>query len=383
VTSHLSLKVVLTFIRKEFRQLSRTPEMLFLILGAPLIQLLILGFAVTNEVKHVKLYIEDRDNTQVSQSLGRSFTNTDRFDLVENRDNQPSAELIRDWKAQLIVTIPPGFARDLVTGGKPGIGVRVDGMDGNSAAVALSYAQGIVTLFINSELNTPIKFPPDAPMLAALPPQVHVQERMWYNEDLNSTQYMIPGIVAILMTIISMMLAAMSLVKEKEIGTLEQLLVTPVRKSELLLGKLIPYWLLSLFEICFVMLAAHFIFGIHFAGNVLTMGLLAAIYLLTTLGLGILVSTLTRTQQQAMFFAWFMMVFMLLLSGFFIPIRNMPQSIRYLTLLNPMAYFMTIIREIVIKGNELKYLWKEALALIVYGVAIFSFSAVKFKKTTK
>jgi ABC-2 type transport system permease protein len=379
----LSLKVILTFIRKEFHQLTRAPEMMFLILGAPLIQLLILGFAVTNEVKHVRLYIEDRDNTPISHRLERSFTSTDRFDLVENTNYQKSTELINDWKAQIIITIPHGFTRELARGRKPQLSIIVDGLDGNSAAVAMSYAQGIIALFIKSELSVPNKYPPNSPILAALPPQVEVQDRMWYNEDLNSAQYMIPGIVVILVTIISMMIAAMSLVKEKEIGTLEQLMVTPVRKSELLLGKLIPYWLLSIFEISFVMLAAHFIFSIHFAGNPLTLGLLAAIYLLTTLGLGILISTLTSTQQQAMFFAWFMMVFMMLFSGFFVPIPNMPQSIKYLTLINPMSYFMTITREIVIKGTELKYLWKETLALLVYGLIIFSISVIKFRKVTK
>jgi ABC-2 type transport system permease protein len=379
----LSLKVILTFIRKEFRQLSRTKEMMFLILGAPLIQLLILGFTVTNEVKHVRLYIEDRDNTPVSHRLEKSFTSTDRFDLVANKTNQKSAELINDWKAQIIVTIPYGFARELARGRKPSVNIIIDGLDGNSAAIAMTYAQGIIALFIQSELNVTHKYPPNSLILAAMPPQVNLQDRMWYNQDLNSAQYMIPGIVVILVTIISMMVGAMSLVKEKEIGTLEQLMVTPVRKSELLLGKLIPYWLISLFEISFVMLAAHFIFSIHFAGNPLTLGLLAAIYLLTTLGLGILISTLTNTQQQAMFFAWFMMVFMMLLSGFFVPIQNMPQSIKYLTLINPMSYFMTITREIVIKGSELQYLWKETLALLVYGLVIFSVSVAKFRKVTK
>lgn len=363
--------------------MSRTPAMIFLVMVAPLIQLMILGFTVTNEVKHVKLYIEDRDNTHTSSMLSRSFTSTDRFDLVQNKHNLKPNELISDWKAQLIVTIPRGFAKELALGRKPALQLMVDGLDGNSAAVALSYAQSIIALFINSELNIPYKYPVNTAMLKAMPAQADVQDRMWYNADLNSAQYMVPGIVVILVTIISMMVAAMSLVKEKEIGTLEQLMVTPVRKSELLLGKLIPYWLISLFEINFVMLAAHFIFKIHFAGSPLTLGFMAAIYLLTTLGLGILISTMTNTQQQAMFFAWFMMVFMLLLSGLFVPIQNMPLSIKRLTLLNPMSYFMTITREIVIKGNGLKYLWKEALALLVYGIGIFTISVIKFRKVTK
>ncbi len=379
----LSPQVVLSFMKKEFRQLSRTRAMLFLVFGAPLIQVLILGFAVTNEVKHVKLYIEDRDNSALSRTLQQSFSSTDRFNLIDNPDNIKATDLINDWKTQVVLTIPPGFGKDLTLYRKPALQVMVDGLDGNSAAVALSYVQGIIATFIKSELTDTRKYPPDAIFIKAMPAQVEIQDRMWYNLDLNSPQYIVPGLVVILVTIISMMVSAMSLVKEKEIGTLEQLMVTPVRKSELLLGKLIPYWLISLFEISFVMTAAHFIFRIHFAGNIFTMGLLAAVYLLTTLGLGILVSTATSTQQQAMFFAWFLMVFMLLLSGFFVPVRNMPISIQYLTLLNPMRYFMNIAREVIIKGNELKYLWNEALALFVYGFAIFSISVAKFRKVTK
>jgi len=376
----ISLSVVFTFIVKELRQMSRTPAMIFLVLGAPLLQLLVLGFAVTNEVKHVKLSMEDYDNTLSSRNLRQYFTSTDRFDIVSGDYTGNSIDLINDWKAQIIITIPKGFAKELARGIKPSLQIVVDGLDGNTAAVALGYAQGIIANFVQTELFLPRKYPPFA-AYSLIPAQVNIQDRMWFNADLNSAQYMVPGIVVILVTVISMMISAMSLVKEKEIGTLEQLMVTPVRKSELLLGKLIPYWLISLFEICFVMLAAHFIFKIHFAGNPLTLGLLAGIFLLTTLGLGILISTMTNTQQQAMFFAWFMMVFMMLLSGLFVPINNMPFWIRSLTLLNPMSYFMTITREIIIKGNELKYLWKESFALLFYGMAVFSLSVAKFRKT--
>jgi len=375
-------KVMFTFIKKEFRQISRTREMMFLIFVAPLFQLLVLGFTVTNEVKHVKLYIEDRDNSHLSHQLYRSFTSTDRFDLVSNTREQKPKELISDWKAQVILTIPRGFGKDLSLGRKPALQISADGIDGNTAAVALNYAQGVIATFISAELNVSGKLPANSPLLTLQPPQVETLDRMWFNEDLNSAQYMIPGIIVILVTIISMMISAMSLVKEKEIGTLEQLLVTPAGKGELLLGKLIPYWLISLFEIVVVTIAAHFIFHIHFAGNALALGLMAAIYLLTTMGLGILVSTFTNTQQQAMFFTWFMMVYMLLLSGLFVPIQNMPIAIKRLTLINPMSYFLTITREIIIKGSGLKYLWKEGLVLFVYGIAVFTASLIKFRKTS-
>jgi ABC-2 type transport system permease protein len=378
----LKPKVILTFVKKEFRQISRTKEMLGIMLIAPLFQLLILGFAVTNEVKHVKLYIDDRDNSHLSHELYQSFTSTDRFNLLKDAKGKNPEELISDWKAQVILTIPYGFGRDIALGRKPALQITADGIDGNTAAVALNYAQGVIAEFITNELNFTGKLPANSPLLASIPPQVEVQDRMWFNEDLKSAQYMIPGIIVILITVISMMISAMSLVKEKEIGTLEQLMVTPAGKGDILLGKLIPYWLISMFEIVVVTVAAYFIFHIHFAGNAFALGLMAAIYLLTTMGLGILVSTFTGTQQQAMFFTWFMMVFMLLLSGLFIPIENMPLAIKRLTLINPMSYFMTITREIIIKGNQLKYLWKEGLILLGYGILVFTASLIKFRKTS-
>ena len=212
---------------------------------------------------------------------------------------------------------------------------------------------------------------------------IRIEDRMWYNEDLDPAQYMIPGIVVILVTIISMMMSAMSLVKEKEIGTLEQLMVSPARKSELLLGKLLPFWLISLFEISLVTIAAHFIFGIHFKGSPLNLGIMAGVYLITTLGIGIFISTVTDTQQQAMFFSWFMMIFMILLSGLFVPIQNMPLSIQRLTLLNPMRYFLALTRDIMIKGTDFKYLLKGAAALAGYGIGVLSLSILMFRKTVK
>lgn len=377
----IDIQVLLSFISKEFKQIFRTREMLMLMFGAPLMQLLVLGFAVTNEVKQVKLFIEDRDNTQSSRQLSNSFGNTDRFVIVRGDTSVNPLVMIHEWKTQIAIVIPRGFGEELRLGRKPDIQILADGMDGNSAAVAISYASAIVSQFITEEASKLKRFAADNPMLSKSPAIVKVEDRMWYNPDLNSSQYMIPGIIVILITVVSMMMSSMSLVKEKEIGTMEQLMVSPVRKSELLLGKLIPYWLITMFEISIVSVAAHFIFGIHFAGSPLVMGLFTAVYLITTLGLGIFISTLTDTQQQAMFFSWFVMVFMILLSGLFVPIQNMPPLIRKITLLNPMRHFLSLTRDVMIKGAGLKYLYREALALFVYGISIISFCIIKFHKT--
>lgn len=376
----LSGKVLATFVKKEFRQILRTKEMRAILFAMPVIQLLVMGFAVTNEVKHVKLVIEDRDKSTLSQQLSNSFTHTDRFDVIPNPTAVSAQELIINWKTQLVIIIPPSFAKDITLNRKPAVQIISDGLDGNTAAVAVNYANGIIAQFIQSKVMNTDKLPQTTQVLAQIPPQISVEDRMWYNQDMDSAQYMIPGIIAILLTVTSMMLSAMSLVKEKEIGTLEQLMVTPVTKTELLLGKLIPYWLLSLFEISLVTYMGHIIFGIHFSGSIVHMSIMTAVFLLTTLGLGIFVSTVTQTQQQAMFFAWFVMVFMILLSGLFVPIQNMPVSVRYLTLLNPMSYFLNITREIIIKGTGIIYLWKDCLALLIYGVSIILISVTKFHK---
>lgn len=376
-----SFRVLICFIRKEYRQILRTREMLILMFGVPFIQLLILGFAVTNEVKNVKLYIQDMDNTQLSKRLSESFTHTDRFVVQNDRQGQNPIALIDNWKVQIAVIIPPGFAKDLQMQRQPCLRIVSDGLDGNTAALAVSYASGILTSFLEETQKAKQGMPQSPQLLAQQPRRIKVEERMWYNQDLNSSQYMIPGIIVILITVISMMMSSMSLVKEKEIGTLEQLLVSPVQKSELLMGKLIPYWLISMFEISFVTLAAHFIFGIHVAGSPFVMGTMAAIYLISTLGLGILISTLCNTQQQAMFYSWFFMVFMILLSGLFVPIQNMPPLIRKLTMLNPMTHFLGLTRDIMIKGTGMQYLLEEGSALLLYGLGLISISIRMFHKT--
>lgn len=378
----ISLKVLFSFITKEFRQIFRTREMLILMFGVPIIQLLVLGFAVTGEVKQVKLHIDDRDNTKQSRSMYEGFEHTDRFKLVPPQAGKSSESLIENWQAQMVIIIPSGFGKELDLGRKPELVFVADGIDGNTAAVAMGYASGIIGRAAEQYYANMLSKKGGSISLKKAP-GILVVDRMWYNEDLDPAQYMIPGIVVILITIISMMMSAMSLVKEKEIGTMEQLMVSPARKSEMLLGKLLPYWLISLFEICAVTIIAHFIFGIRFQGNPLNLGLMAGVYLITTLGIGIFISTLTETQQQAMFFSWFMMIFMILLSGLFVPIQNMPASIRTLTLLNPMSYFLALTRDIMIKGTELKYLLKGAFALLVYGISVLSLSLLMFRKTVK
>lgn len=370
------MQQIFYMIRKEFLQIFRTREMIAIIFIAPIIQMVILGFAITNDVKHIKLIISDHDNSQVSREIIDAFSHTERFDIVGYERNEDIvSEAIQGWEAQMALIIPPNFSRELQRHLQPEMQVIVDGLDGNTAGVALGYAQGILTGVSQKYLTEPRNRP-----LLRSTHLVDMQQRTWYNLNLNSAQYMVPGIVVVLLTIISMMLASMSLVREKEIGTLEQLLVTPLRKYQLLLGKLIPFLVLAFFEMGIVLKAAQFIFDIHMQGSYILLGELAFLYLFTTLGLGIFVSTITNSQQQAMFVSWFLMVFMLLMSGLFIPIENMPDLLQKATYLNPMRYFMYIIRDVFQKGSTLPYLLVDVIPMTIFGLIIFIFSVLKFQK---
>ncbi len=370
------MRQIIFIVQKEFRQIFRTREMIGIIFGMPLIQMIILGFTITNEVKNVPLLIADNDNSQISREITQSFANTDRFIIVGYETDPVKIEnAVQEWRAQIVLLIPRHFAADLKTNRVPELQIIIDGLDGNSAGIALSYAQGILTQYAG---NLTIHMHQN--QNAA---QVHLlenEERMWYNLNLDNAQYMIPGLVVALLTIISMMLSAISLVKEKEIGTLEQLMVTPIKKHQLLFGKIIPFLILTYIELLVVITVATFIFDIYIQGSFALLAALAFVFLFTTLGFGIFVSTLTHTQQEAMFMSWFFMVFMLLMSGFFIPIENMPDVLQKLTYLNPMRYFLAITRDIFLKGSTLSYLLVDAVPLAIYGLIIFLLGVLNFNK---
>lgn len=362
--------------RKEFKQIFRDRPMIAIIFIVPIIQLLILSYAITTDVKHIKLVILDYDNSTTSREITRAFNQTERFDIVPFTGNLNEIDdLFLAWKAQMALVIPQNFNKDLQRKSVPQIHIAVDGVDGNTAGIAMGYAQAILLDFGIEKIRKEIASIQTIPLHITT-----IIERFWYNLELDSQQFMIPGIVVILLTIIPMMLSAMSLVKEKEIGTLEQLLVTPLKKHQLLLGKLIPFLILAYIEMAIVMSVAILLFNIPMNGSYFLLACLSFLYLLTTIGLGIFISSFTHTQQQAMFVAWFFMVFMIIMSGFFIPIENMPVSLQKVTYLNPMRYFMSIIRDIFQKGSDIHYLWQDSTIMSIFGLIIFTFSVLKFQK---
>ena len=370
------MRRIKSVVRKEFRQVFRDRPMLVLIFAVPVIQLLLLSFAITTEVKHVKLLVVDLDESAVSREIVTAFAHTDRFDVVGfTRDLARVRDDMQGWRAQMGLVIPPGFAADLRRGLKPQLEIVLDGVDGNSAGVAQGYARGILA-DVGMEYGASLMDPGKAAGLHF----ATMEERMWYNLDLSSQQFMVPGIVVVLLTILPMMLSAMGLVKEKEIGTLEQLMVTPLKRHELLAGKILPFLCLTYVELAVVTTVAVTLFRIPMNGSYLLLAVLAFVYLFSTLGLGIFVSTVTRSQQQAMFVAWFIMVFMIIMGGVFIPIENMPSGLQKLTYLDPMRYFVSIVRDIFQKGSSLGFLLKDVIPMAAFGLLIFTASVARFQK---
>jgi ABC-2 type transport system permease protein len=378
-------------LKKEFKQIFRTKEMLAIIFIMPIIQMTVLGFAITNEVKHIKLIVADHDKSKISREIVALFLNTDRFTFVsEETDFKNVEESLFRWEAQMALVIPSGFQRDLMRNTNPEIQLIVDGLDGNTAGIALGYARGMIQAYAEQLLRephlriahrlVPVGATPSDAFPVEKPHLVTMLQRTWFNLNLENAQYMVPGIVALLLTILSMMLSSISLVREREVGTLEQLMVTPMKRYQLLLGKLLPFLLLAFVEFFIVLLLAQVIFPIKMQGSYVLLGVMALLYLFTTLGLGVLISTITSTQQQAFFVSWFFLVFMIMMSGLFIPIENMPPVLQKLTYLNPLRYFMALVRDIFQKGITLPHTIYEALPMTVLGVLIFSFSVMHFQK---
>ncbi len=372
---------ILFVVQKEFRQIRRTKAYFGLIFVAPFVMLLVMGSAITTEVKHVPVTVIDNDRTIRSRDIVRTLATSPSFTFLGEVDSQEQAkELMDDGRVKLVLDIPLHFERDLTDGRVPAVQVLVDGVDGNSAGVALGYVSAMLAQLqarwaAGSGTTTPVQ--------TAAAPKIRLVPRMWYNPNLESKLNFVPGLIGVLLVMMTMFLTAVNVVREKEIGTLEQLMVTPLGSLELMIGKIIPFAILGFAQLTISIVAAGLVFGIWMKGSLLTFYAMAAIFALSTLGLGIFVSTLAQTQQQAMFIAWFIMIFALLLSGFFVPIENMPAFIQDITYVNPLRYFITSLREIYLKGTEFRYLWREALAMALIGITAITGASLRFRKRVR
>ena len=354
-------------VKKEFLQIFRDRNMLRLIFAMPLIQLILFGYIVNTEVRRIPLDVYDFDRSQLSREFVNAMQAGDYF--VPRRTETPLADLedrFKDGSGEMALIIPQDFSEKIVKRKKVTVGLLADGANSNSALIGLGYAAQIAQKFSQEQTK--------------LHPPVEIKRQILYNPEAESVYFMVPGIVAALLTMLSIMLTSMAIVRERERGTLEQLLVTPISTITLLLGKVTPFAMLGLFEMVFVLTIGVLWFGVPFVGSPVLLFVLAAVYLLATLGLGMFFSTVTTTQQQAMFFAWFFSIFAILTSGFFTPIANMPQWLQYVTYLNPMRFFLSIVRGIMMKGAGFFDLLPEITTQTIFAIVIFSFSALRFTK---
>ncbi len=361
---------ILYLIQKEFRQIFRDRAMVAIMFFAPIVQTIVLGFAMTTDVKNVKVIIYDADNSTASRELCRRFVNNPYFRFVGYAPGPGGIyHALQNWQAQLGIFIPWDFDEKLGRGLMPELQMIADGLDGNTAGIAVGYAQGILATYTQ-----------ELPGFAVASSPVRSETRMWYNLNLESKNYMVPGLIGLLLTIITMFLTSMGLVREKEIGTLEQLMVTPILPAELIIGKVLPFMVIGFVEINVVLGVAFLVFKLVMAGNYFLLLGVSMLYFLTTLGLGIFISTLVETQQQALFVSWFFLIFLMLMSGFLTPVANMPVFWQKVTYLNPLRYYVNLIREIFLKATPLQYLWNEIMPLAVFGLLIITASAMKFHK---
>ena len=377
------MHALLAVIVKEFLQLRQDKKMIPAMIIGPIVQLLALGYAANLDVTRVPMVLVDQDRTPESRALVERFTGSGTFDLVGAED---TAETIDPWliegRAQIALVIAAGYGEDVATGRAPRVQVIADGTDANSSGLGLGYASQILGQagadMAASRLSS-------SAVRGGPPPTVGRYElvpRVWYNPDLKSRWFYVPAVLAMVLMLVTMILPSMAVVREKEIGTLEQLSVTPLRSWQLILGKLTPFLVVGMLDMLLITALVRLLFHVPLRGSLLLLAFLTFLFLLTTLGLGLLVSTLVRTQQQAMGLCVFvLMVPMIYLSGLIFPVENMPEGFQIASRVIPVRYYANVLRGIFLKGSGIGVLWPEALSLLGIGVTVLTMASLRFRKS--
>ena len=366
---------ILHLMRKELLELRQDPRLFGVVIVAPIMQLAVLGYAATTDVKDIPIVIVDPDRSAQSRELVHRFETSSNFKIVGMLGSTDDIDRWLDrGDAWMALSIPPDYGRQVASGRPTSLQVVADGTDSNSTGVALGYAQSLIGGYAQDLVHA-------AAPLAPAGGLVQAEIRVWFNARLESRDFMIPGIVALLLLVVTTNLSAMSIVREREIGTLEQLNVTPLQRWELIAGKLLPYALIGMLDVVLVLIVAIYWFEVPMRGSIPLLFGMSAVYLMTTLGLGLLISTISHTQQQAMMTTtFFFLTPMIYLSGFIFPIDNMPAWIQPITYLIPLRYFLVIVRGIFQKGVGLETLWPQALALFAWGAIVLALATLRSSK---
>jgi len=370
---------LLDFILKEFRQMRRDRRLMMMMIGMPTLQLLLYGYAVTTDIRHIQVVVCDQDNSYASRTLRNAVTaSPDYFDVVGYVSTQAEAQSYLDsGRAAMALVIPPTFSRDLAKGQPAQVQALLDGSDPNAGTVAASYIAKIVTAQATSILQQRAEAAGLGDLTQA---GVDGRVQIWYNPTLQSNFAMVPGVLCLIVGNLTIILTALAIVREREIGTIEQLLVTPMRSWELMLGKLIPYLLVGFTDVLVILVLSGLLFGVPNHGSVMLLFGISGVFMVGTLGLGLLISTMAQNQQQAMQLASFLLMPNMLLSGFVYPIANMPNWLQPVTYFLPMRYFLICVRGLMMKGNGTLELTSQIWPMALLSAAIFAAAVLRFRK---
>ena len=372
------MKAFLSIVRKEFLQLRRDPRLFPVLFISPVLQLLLLGYAANLDVRDIPAVVCDLDRSAASRGFLDQFVNSGYFSIRADLDRMEDIDPFLDnGRAAMAFVIPRGFGDDLAGARPASVMIIADGAESQSATIGVNYANMIAGRYAQRLIlrrfdrlrGTGVK-----------PVLVEAEVRVWYNPELRSRNFMVPGVLGLILMIMTIALASMGIVREKEAGTMEQLIVTPIRPQQLIAGKLLPFVLIGLVDATFVLVVARGWFGVPIRGSVALLYALSLAFMLSTLGIGLFISTISRTQQQAMFTTIFFIMPMILLGGFVFPIENMPVFFQHVSRVVPTRYYFVIIRGIMLRGAGWPELWDQAAALLAIGTALFALSILRFRK---
>ena len=368
------MRTIIFILQKEFIQIFRNKALFPIIFLLPIIQLLILVNAATFEMKSIKMAVVDQDLSSTSRQLISKFEGSEFFHLEYMTFSKKEAEdLLLENKVDLVINIPDNFEKKLIRENKSEIQLQINAINGTAAGLINGYSSQILAQYNKNIRIDWLKM--DVPMQ-----NVEVSYSYWYNPEMNYKIYMLPGILVILVTVIGMFLTAINLIREKEMGTIEQINVTPIKKYQFIIGKLVPFWIIALFELAFGLTIGFLFFDLPAVGSIWLVFLFTAIYLIVALGLGLFLTTIAHTQQQIMFLSFFFMIVFILMSGLFTPVESMPLWAQKVNILNPFSYFMKVIRMVLLKGSGLADISREIYAMLIYGSSILGLAVWRYRK---
>jgi len=372
------MRTIIILLRKEFLQIFRNRSNIPVLLIMPVLQLLILPHAADFEIRHLKVHVMDFDQSPASRALISKIAALPNFDIVNysHSDDLANEDFIKD-RATLVLRIPRHFERDMMSESEAKVLLLINAIDGSAAAVSFAYMQSIISEY-NKQITVEWLGKKSFEPLTS----INTTVSFWFNPEMNYKTFMVPGILVQLITMLGIFLAGMNIVREKEMGTIEQLNVTPIRKYHFIIGKLLPFWIIAMFELGLGLVIARLVFSIPIVGSIWLIYVFAAVYMPVVLGIGLFFSTIASTQQQAMFLSYFFTVVFILMSGLFTPIESMPQWAQALTKFNPLAYFIVVMRMVMLKGAGIADIRPQLLSVIIGASVILGLATWRYRKVT-